>query len=277
MCENVKKVSSWLGAVFGEGSVPQFEMNARTVEILNQLMQSSEASCRDTALLIEDYKQKAAEYHAEGDHLQDILQQSLNLSPASLSVSAARYLSILVESAVVLGVRDTSLSSYFPAINSLTNELLEAEKSNRKLKRELKAVRNKVGDTLSRADKIKVDLKKTIKLQAEEKVKVDQRQLNMDFMKAKNDELSIRQKKSEAQLAALNMDDSLSHEAIESLSEEVAALHNKINPLREKLASYMDLSPNPCLAKVKLEEAKRQLVSLQTVTPTTNHARYFSG
>uniref|UniRef100_A0A672GYX4 HAUS augmin-like complex, subunit 1 n=1 Tax=Salarias fasciatus TaxID=181472 RepID=A0A672GYX4_SALFA len=228
MCENVKKVSSWLGAVFGEGSVPQFEMNARTVEILNQLMQSSEASCRDTALLIEDYKQKAAEYHAEGDHLQDILQQSLNLSPASLSVSAARYLSILVESAVVLGVRDTSLSSYFPAINSLTNELLEAEKSNRKLKRELKAVRNKVGDTLK---KNLLDLKKTIKLQAEEKVKVDQRQLNMDFMKAKNDELSIRQKKSEV----------LSSEFIPL--QEVAALHNKINPLREKLASYMDLSP----------------------------------
>lgn len=60
-------MNSWLGAVFGEQVVAQFEVNTRTVDILYQLAQSSEARCSDTALLIEDLKQKAAEYQAEGE------------------------------------------------------------------------------------------------------------------------------------------------------------------------------------------------------------------
>lgn len=35
-----------------------------------------------------------------------------------------------------------------PAVNNLTSELLEAEKSNRKLERELKALRKRLGATL---------------------------------------------------------------------------------------------------------------------------------
>ncbi|CAN9501868.1 unnamed protein product [Ophioblennius macclurei] len=262
MCEKTEKVNCWLQAVFGEDSVPQFEINTRTVEILYQLMQGSEARCRDTCLLVEDYKQKAAEYEAEGNHLKDVLRQSMDLSPTSLSVPAARYLSALVESAVALGVRDTSLSSYLPAVNNLTSELLEAEKSNRKLERELKAVRKKIGATLTQRDNLKADLKKTIKLQTEEKAEVDRRLLNMDFVSAKTKELNIRQKKSEAKLESLNMDDSLSHEAIVTLSKEVTALQSEMIPLKQKLESYMDLSPNPSLAQVKIEEAKRKLAAL---------------
>lgn len=39
-------------------------------------------------------------------------------------------------------------SSFMPAVNSLTNELLEAEKSNRRLERELRALRKRLGATL---------------------------------------------------------------------------------------------------------------------------------
>lgn len=50
--------------------MPQFEVNTRTVELLYQLAQSNEARCSDTALLIEDLKQKASEYEADGkNHL----------------------------------------------------------------------------------------------------------------------------------------------------------------------------------------------------------------
>lgn len=40
------------------------------------------------------------------------------------------------------------LCSFMPAVNNLSNELLEAEKSNRKLERELKALRRRHGATL---------------------------------------------------------------------------------------------------------------------------------
>ena len=61
-------MNSWLSAVFGDQPVPQFEVNTRTVDLLHQLAQSSEARCSETALLTEDLRQKAAEYEAEGEY-----------------------------------------------------------------------------------------------------------------------------------------------------------------------------------------------------------------
>lgn len=67
-------MNSWLSTVFGDQPVPHFEVNTRTVDILYQLAQSSEARCSDTALLIEDHKQKASEYEAEGGYLSQIAE-----------------------------------------------------------------------------------------------------------------------------------------------------------------------------------------------------------
>lgn len=66
-CYPSPQVNSWLSAVFGDQPVPHFEVNTRTVDILYQLAQSSEARCSDTALLTEDLKQKTSEYQAEGE------------------------------------------------------------------------------------------------------------------------------------------------------------------------------------------------------------------
>lgn len=60
------QVNSWLSSVFGDQPVPHFEVNTRTVDLLHQLAQASEARCRDTCLLIEDLQQKASEYEADG-------------------------------------------------------------------------------------------------------------------------------------------------------------------------------------------------------------------
>uniref|UniRef100_A0A4W2FWE3 HAUS augmin like complex subunit 1 n=1 Tax=Bos indicus x Bos taurus TaxID=30522 RepID=A0A4W2FWE3_BOBOX len=43
-------------------------------------------------------------------HLQDLLMESVNFSPASLSSTGSRYLNALVDSAVVLETKDTSLA-----------------------------------------------------------------------------------------------------------------------------------------------------------------------
>lgn len=43
-------------------------------------------------------------------HLQDLLMESVNFSPASLSSTGSRYLTALVDSAVALETKDTSLA-----------------------------------------------------------------------------------------------------------------------------------------------------------------------
>ncbi|XP_076005801.1 HAUS augmin-like complex subunit 1 [Genypterus blacodes] len=264
MCEKIPKVNQWLCSVFGDQPVPQFEVNTRTVELLYQLAQVSEARCSDTALLIEDHRQKAAEYQADGAHLQEVLLQGVDLSWASLSKPAADYVSALVDNAMVLGVRDTSLSSFIPAVNHLTSELLEAEKSNRRLERELKALRKRLSATLVLRSNLQEDVNKTKRLQEVEGARAEERLLSMDFVIAKCKELNSRRERAEDQLASRKMDQSLSHQAIVQLSEEVAALKQDIVPLKKKLEPYLDLSPSPSLAQVKVEEAKRELAALDS-------------
>nr|XP_020454173.1 HAUS augmin-like complex subunit 1 [Monopterus albus] len=264
MCEKIKKVNSWLSTVFGDQPVPQFEVNIRTVDILYQLVQSSEARCSETALCIEDIKQKISEYQADGAHLQDVLLQGVGLSCASLAKPAADYLCALVDNAMVLGVRDTSLGSFMPAVNNHTNELVETEKSNRKLERELRALRRRLGATLVLRSSLQEDINKTVKSQAVESAKAEERLLNMDFVRAKAKELRIKRERAEAQLVSKNMDGSVTHQAVVQLAEEVTALKQEIIPLKRKLEPYMDLSPSPSLAQVKIEEAKRELAALDS-------------
>ncbi|XP_068601015.1 HAUS augmin-like complex subunit 1 isoform X1 [Brachionichthys hirsutus] len=264
MCEKLSKVNSWLGSVFGDQPVPHFELNTTTVDILYQLAQSSEVRCSDTALLIEDLKQKASEYAIEGAHLRDVLLQGAGLSFASLSRPASEYSSALVDVAMVLGVKDTSLSSIMPAVNNLTDELLGAEKSSRKLEGELKALRKRLGTTLLLRSSLQEDINRTGKSQAVEGAKAEERLLNMDFVTAKAKELSARRERAEAQLVARNMDKSVSHPAVVQLSEEIATLKQEIIPLKKKLDPYMDLSPSPSLAQVKIEEAKRELAAIDS-------------
>ncbi|XP_008276106.1 HAUS augmin-like complex subunit 1 [Stegastes partitus] len=264
MCEKINKVNSWLSKVFGDQPVPQFEVNTRTVDVLYQLAQSSEARCSDTALLVEDLKQKTSEYQAEGAHLQDVLLQGVGLSSASLSKPAADYLSALVDNAMVLGVRDTSLGSFMLAVNNVTGELMEAEKSNRRLERELRALRKRLGATLVLRGNLQEDINKTAKSQAVESAKAEERLLDMNFVTAKAKELSNRRERSEAELVSRNMDKTITHQAIVQVSEEVNVLKKEIIPLKKKLGPYMDLSPSPYLAQVKIEEAKRELAALDS-------------
>ncbi|XP_062333468.1 HAUS augmin-like complex subunit 1 [Osmerus eperlanus] len=262
MCEKSKKVSQWLSSVFGDQPVPQYEVNTRTVDILYELAVASEKRCNETALLIEDHKQKASEYQADATHLQDVVLQGVGLSAGSLSKPSSDYLSVLVSSAMVLGIKDTSLGSFIPAMNNLTNELLEAEKYDRRLDRELKTVRKRLADTLVLRKTLQEDLDKTKDAQAIESAKAEERLLNMDFVKAKSKDLSFRNNMSADQLAKRHMENRLSHQSLMELSEEVATLKQEIVPLTKKLEPYRDLSPNLSLAQVKIEEAKRELAAI---------------
>ncbi|XP_034034207.1 HAUS augmin-like complex subunit 1 isoform X2 [Thalassophryne amazonica] len=264
MCEKLKEVNTWLSTVFGDQPVPQFEVTTRTVDILYQLAQCSGARCSNTALLTDDLKQKASEYQADGGHLQDVLLQGVGLSYASLPKPTADHFNALVASAMVLGVRDTSLCSFIPAVNNLTNEVLEAEKTCRTLDRELRTLRKRLGATLMLRGSLQEDISKTVKVQEVESAKMEERLLNMDFVKAKSKELNQRRERAEDQLLSRSMDKSLTHQAIVQLSGEVAALKQEIIPLKKKLEPYLDLSPSPSLAQVKIEEAKRELAVIDS-------------
>ncbi|KAL0965211.1 hypothetical protein UPYG_G00278230 [Umbra pygmaea] len=262
MCEKNKKVSRWLSTVFGDQTIPEYEVNTRTVDILYQLAEASDVRCKETSLFIEDLQEKASEYQADGVQLQDVVLQGVGLSTGSLSKTSSDYLSALVDNAMVLGVRDTSLSSFVPAVNNLTNNLLESEKTDRKLDRELNSIRKKLGAVLVMRKTLKEDIKKAIKAQEVESAKAEERLLNMDFVKAKSKDLFYRNKQAEDQLASRHMENRVSHKTLLELAEQVSTLKQDILPLGRKLEPYRDLSPSPSLAIVKIEEAKRELAAI---------------
>ena len=62
----VFQVQIWLEKLFGDKPVPAYELNQYTVGVLHDLMCWNERKEADTQLVIEDLRQKADEYNAEG-------------------------------------------------------------------------------------------------------------------------------------------------------------------------------------------------------------------
>uniref|UniRef100_A0A672N4J5 HAUS augmin-like complex, subunit 1 n=1 Tax=Sinocyclocheilus grahami TaxID=75366 RepID=A0A672N4J5_SINGR len=181
----------------------------------------------EAELLIKDQEQKTEEYGSDGTHLQEVLLQAVGLQAERLSRSTVDLLSALEGTAEVLKLRDTSLGSYMPTRGCSGNLLL--------------------------------DLMKITHTQQVEAATAEQRLLNMDFMKNKSRDLACRNKIAQEKLDSRQMEDSLPHQATLQLSEKIAALKEASLPLKKKLEPYSDLSPSPALARVKIEEARREL------------------
>ncbi|XP_060029801.1 HAUS augmin-like complex subunit 1 isoform X4 [Erinaceus europaeus] len=211
------------------------------------------------SLVIEDLRQKAGEYEAEAKQLQDFLMESVSLSPANLSSTGSKFLSALVDSAVALETKDTSLASFIPAVNDLTSDLFCTKSKNEEIKLELAKLEKNLTATLVLEKCLQDDLKKAELHLSRERAKVDSRLQNMGFLQAKSGELRLAIKAAEEQLPSRGMDASLSHQSLVALSEKLADLKEQTIPLKKKLESYLDLMPNPSLAQVKIEEAKREL------------------
>ncbi|TKC40953.1 hypothetical protein EI555_011214, partial [Monodon monoceros] len=243
-------VAAWLKKIFGDHPIPQYEVNPRTTQILHHLSERNRVRDRDVYLVIEDLKQKAREYESEAKHLQDLLLESVNFSPANLSSTGSRYLNALVDSAVALETKDTSLASFIPAVNDLTSDLFCTKSKNEEIKLELAKLEKNLTATLVLEKCLQEDLKKAELHLSTERARVDNRLQNMDFLKAKSEEFRSGIRAAEEQLSARGMDASLSHQSLVALSEKLAELKRQTIPLKKKLESYLDLMPDTVEAEL---------------------------
>ncbi|XP_066102396.1 HAUS augmin-like complex subunit 1 isoform X3 [Saccopteryx bilineata] len=205
----------------------------------------------------------AGEERGAAKHLQDLLMESVNFSPANLSSTGSRYLNALVDSALALETKDTSLASFLPAVNDLTSDLFRTKCKNEEIKLELAKLEENLTTSLVLEKCLQEDLKKAELHLSTERAKADHRLQNMDFLKAKSEEFRLGIRAAEEKLSARGMDASLSHQSLVALSEKLAELKQQTVPLKKKLESYLDLMPSPSLALVKIEEAKRELDTLE--------------
>ncbi|NXA48439.1 HAUS1 protein, partial [Nothocercus julius] len=213
------QVTSWLKKIFGDEPIPQYEVNARTIDILYELAEHNEARDRDVTLLIDDMNQMAANYQEEAKYLQDLLAGNLDFSLTSLSNEGTGYLNELVNTALTLEIKDTSLASFIAAMNDLTWDLYETESKNRELEQELTSIKKKLTAALVLEKRLQEDLKKTEEHLEVEKAKAESRSQNLKFLKNKSEDFKIRIKTAEEQLAATGLDQSLTHQSLVNLSE----------------------------------------------------------
>ncbi|KFP73344.1 HAUS augmin-like complex subunit 1, partial [Apaloderma vittatum] len=213
------QVTLWLKKIYENQPIPQYEVSAETVDILYELAEYNEAINRDDSLLIEDMEQQATEYEEKTNYLQGLLEDSLGLSVSSLSSEGTRCLNALAESAMILETKDTSLASFFSAINIMTAELYATESKNREMAQDLSNIGKKLTEALMLEKKLADDLKQTEKFLEIEKLKADRRTQNLKFLQKKTEDMKKRIKAAEDQLAAAGLDQSLMHESLMSLSE----------------------------------------------------------
>ncbi|NWV02162.1 HAUS1 protein, partial [Ptilonorhynchus violaceus] len=237
------QVTLWLKKIYGDVPVPWYEVNERTVDILHEVMECNEESDRDASLVIEDMEDQVAKYEAEGDYWQDVLTEGLGLSVGSLSQETLMVLTDLVESALELDVKDTSLTSFFCAINNTTSELFELRSKNQEMERKLKTIRKKLTSAMMMENQLQEDVKKLEESQKVENAKSESRSKNLTFLRNKSEDMKIRIKDAEEKLIATGLDRSLTHDALMELSEEVTALHKKLEPLKKEVKAYHDLPP----------------------------------
>ncbi|NWV16366.1 HAUS1 protein, partial [Origma solitaria] len=191
------QIAEWLKTIYGNVPVPIYEVNKRTVDILHEVMKCNKERDKDVSLLIEDINDQAAKYEAEAQYWQDILKEGLGLSVSSLSQEATQALTYLVESAVALEAEDTSLTSFYCAINDMTSELLETKSKTQEMELKLKTLTEKLTSALMMKEKLEKDVEETVESQAAEIAKAQSRSKNLKFLRDKSLDMKIRIKDAE--------------------------------------------------------------------------------
>uniref|UniRef100_A0A8C3XGZ2 HAUS augmin like complex subunit 1 n=1 Tax=Cyanoderma ruficeps TaxID=181631 RepID=A0A8C3XGZ2_9PASS len=256
------RVTLWLKKIYGDVPIPEYEVNERTVDILHEVMECSEERDKDIMLLIENMKDRTTKYKAETEYWQDILGESLDLSVGVLSQEAIRDLTDLVESAMELEVEDTSLTSFYGAINHMSSELYKTTLKNKEMELKLKTLTKKLTSALMLEEQLEEDIKKLNESQEAEKAKAEIQSKSLKFLEDKTEDLKIKISDAEDKLVALGLEQSLTHEALMKSSEELAARLKEIEPLKKERESYHDLPLSIPLARVKVEEARKELKAL---------------
>ncbi|PKK23213.1 HAUS augmin-like complex, subunit 1 [Columba livia] len=263
MEEKLERVTLWLKKKYGNEPIPEYKVNEGTVDTLYDLAECDEAREKNLSLLVGDMKQMAAEYEAKAKYLESILGESLHLSPSSLSSEAVSDLNILVDSAMTLDTKDTSLTSFFVAINDVTLELYTTESKNKEMEQELIQMKKKLIKALLMEKRLDEDIKKAEEILELEKYREESHSWKLKFIASKSEELKVNIKAAEEQLTATGLDQSLTHESLFTLSQGVARMKEEMVPVKKELEAYCDLAPNPTLAQVKIEEVKRELEALE--------------
>ncbi|XP_068741555.1 HAUS augmin-like complex subunit 1 [Montipora capricornis] len=260
--EKHNKVFSWLQQVFGEDSIPQFEINNFTLSILENLASRNQEQNKHATIITKDHIQKSTEYAAEAERLSRITEH-LGLPVSCMSQSGRTSLKTLASVALLLETKDCSTSSLLLGIAEQSQALSAAVDANSEEKQLLSRILIKTKKAQSDASDLQRSLDGVRDLVASQAPKMTKNETETEFVKLKCKEYEKINKELEEYQGKLQLDSSIFHGPLVKKSQDVRIIKEKIKPVKDKLEIYHSLPPDISQARVLVEEAKAQLEMLE--------------
>lgn len=260
--EKHNQVFTWLQQVFGQDHIPQFEINSFTLNILEQLAKRNLEQNKYAELVTKDYNQKAVEYSAEVERLTRITEQ-VGLPVSCMSQSGRMSLKTLASMTMLLGTKDCSNSSLLLGITEQSQALSAAVDANTEEKRLLSRLLVKTKKAQANASDLQRSLDGLQDQMALQTPQLKKNAQETDFVKLKCKEYEKSNRELEEYQSKTQLDSSIYHGSLVKKAEEVRLIKAKMKPLKDKLEGYHSLPPDISQAKVKVEEAKGQLETLE--------------
>ncbi|XP_045215596.2 HAUS augmin-like complex subunit 1 [Mercenaria mercenaria] len=257
-----QEVQIWLEKIFGDQSVPSYELNQFTVSVLYNLMHRNEQKEKDCQLLIEDLRQKAEEYNVESRRIENILQ-CINLTAASLSQSGLMSLRTLANLALSLQTKDASDTSFLLALQHLEDEIRRTEESRRAQQKILNSLVQKTKTAVLKYSALKKALEDLERKSVEEQPEMEKHARDTQFIRVKAKEYKSQVQKLEGVLEKSGADPSIYHGSLVQRAEDFEKLKQEIVPMKKKLDSYNGLPPDAIQAHMRLDEIKDKVAHLE--------------
>ncbi|XP_015765763.1 PREDICTED: HAUS augmin-like complex subunit 1 [Acropora digitifera] len=256
------KVFSWLQQVFGEDSIPQFEINNFTLGILEKLANINQEQNKHGEIITKDYIQKCSEYAAEAERLSRITEH-IGLPVSCMSQSGRTSLKTLASVALLLATKNCSTSSLLLGIAQQSQALSDAVHANYEEKQLLSRLLSKTKIAQSNSSDLQRSLDGLKDLAASQAPKLKKNETETDFVRLKCKEYEKTNRELEIYQGKLQLDSSIFHDTLVKKSQDVRTIHEKIKPVKEKLEVYHSLPPDISQARVMVGEAKMQLEMLE--------------
>ncbi|XP_074320588.1 AUGMIN subunit 1-like isoform X1 [Silene latifolia] len=255
----VQEVKAWLVSQFDAvgKEVPEFEYTPRSIAHLHNLATVSQAKTQAAAIVVNDLRQKAAEYRSQAARIREILE-NVGLAQGSLPSNVVGSSQVLASVSNLLNIRDTEFRSYLVGMGDLSLRKSEVEEKRAKVQKESKVLLDYTRKAIARLTYLKKILS-----QLEDDVAPCESQMenwnnNLAVMMSNEREYNQRCSNYKAVLNRVGYTPEISHEVLVEMAEHRKELDRKLKPILDTLRSYQDLPPDQTLASLKIEDKKIQ-------------------
>jgi len=262
-----QKIRVWLESIFVDNNIPQYEINEETIDYLYKLYKHQQKMDHLTKLQIDDGVLKTKELRSEASRLQEIID-SVGLSVYTLSNSGKSNLKMLTDVALALEIKDVKKSSYCLALYDLNQQITLLTNEVAAKQRDLNKLIKQTENSLKHLEKITIYYEEASNNSTVDTPVRDKRIKECESLRSKSQKYQSQIREFEKDQQFQHIDKQLHHEALVKLSEQLEELKTELQPLQKKFQSYRSLPPDINLAKVKIEEAKRELSKLDSKLQT---------